>query len=551
MIPEYPSKTTGEVFNEASNKYANNEAIVFKEVRINYATFRRKVDALAKSLIRIGIKKGDKVSILISNRPEIFYSQYAIAKIGAISVFVNTRFKVHEISHILREADISAFILMDQFLNIDYWPMLNVMLPGIEEAKPGQLENDNFPFLKSIIIYSEKGRRYPGTFDFKELINFDDKAELENQLLKRELSVNSNDIATILFTSGTTGFPKGAMLTHNNILWHNAYAYPIKSKYSSNDRHMVPNPIATAGGSTAISVTDVSTGSTSVLVEKFDPSEVLKLIEVEKITVLHGVPAMYQMYLEEASIHNYRLSSLKKAFIAGDYCSSSLAERIRNEITEDLIIGYGQTEASVLICQTSLDDPYEKQINTVGKPYEGLELKICSPESRETLSIDEIGEICVRGPTVMLGYYKKPIETQHTIDKDQWLHTGDLGSLDNEGYLSIKGRIREMFITGGFNNYPLEIEQFLQSHPKVKVAKVVPIPDHKLIEVPGAIIELKEKAICTEEEIIKFCKERIANYKIPRYLKFVNEWPMIAIGKVDKLSLKNGWIQELKLKSLL
>jgi fatty-acyl-CoA synthase len=551
MKSKYPVETIGEVFNNITNKYSSNEAIVFEDKRINYAILRRKVDALAKSLIKIGVEKGDKVGILISNRPEFLYSQYAIAKIGGISVFLNTRYKSQEISYILQEADISTLISMDKFLNISFGGILGEILPEMKKAKAGQLKSDKFPFLKNIIICSKEGQSYPGTFDFQKLTKLEDDAGFEEKLLKRERSVNPDDIASILFTSGTTGIPKGAMLTHNNILWHNAYAYPIKTKYASNDRHIVPNPLATAGGATSISVTNISTGATSVLVEKFDPSQVLRLVKDEKITVLHGVPAMYQMYLEEASRHNYNLSSLKRGVIAGDYCPAQLVERIKNEIVESVYIAYGQTEASVFISQTCLDDPYEKQINTVGKPYEGLEVRICDPKNWETLLVGEIGEICVRGATVMAGYYKRPIETQQTIDKDQWLHTGDLGLLDEEGFLSMRGRIKEMFITGGFNNYPLEIERFLESYPKIKVAKVVPIPDQKFGEVPGAIIELEENAICSDEEIINYCKEKIANYKMPRHIKFVCEWPMIAIGKIDKLSLKNSWIKELKSKSLL
>jgi fatty-acyl-CoA synthase len=549
--PEYPITTIGTVFNNTTQLFPGNEAIVFNEDRIDYATFRRKVDILAKSLIKIGIKKGDKVGVLISNRPEVLYSQYAIAKIGAICVFINTRYKTYEISHILREADITAFILMDRFLNIDYWDMLTDILPEIATSNPGKLESADFPFLTTVVILNSKGAYYPGTYNFSEIFQLPDHTVLDDELKRRELSVKPNDIAMILFTSGTTGLPKGAMLTHRNILWNNANAYPIKSDYSSADRHIVPNPIATTGGSTSISVTNVSTAATSILVERFDPQQVLKLVSTEKVTVLHGVPAMYQMYLEEASATDHNLSSLRIAVTAGDYCPPSLAERIKTELTDNFIIGYGQTETCAFMTQTSLNDPYEKQITTVGKPYEGVDVKICAPHNSNELSSGDIGEICVRGPIVMLGYYNRTSETQKAIDGNNWLHTGDLGSLDNEGFLTIKGRLKELLISGGYNIYPVEVENLLQSHPKIKVAKVVPIPDKKLREVVGAILELKDDAYCSEQEIVDFCKKRIANYKVPRYFKFVKEWPLVAIGKFDKQSIKKSWVDELTSKDLL
>jgi len=551
MEKDHPPNTIGQVFNDISHRHANSEAIIYGDLRIDYITFRGHVDALARSLIKIGIRKGDKVAVLISNRPEIFYTQYALAKIGAVCVFINTRYRVNEIFFILKEAEIRAFILIDRFLKTSFWDILHDILPEIEKAKPGHIKSDRYPDLTSVVIYSVEGQRYPGAYDLVDLTNPSANTEFDEQLKIVEASVKPSDIAIISFTSGTTGQPKGAMLTHSNILWHNAYAYPQKAGYFSNDRHMVPNPIATAGGSTSISVTNIATGSATILVDKFDPRLVLSLIDKENCTILHGVPAMYQMYLDELSSGSYSLASLKTAFVAGDYCSPSLARRIRNEITENLIIGYGQTEASVMISITSPEDPYEKQLTTVGRPFEGLEVMISNPETHKKCPFGEVGEICVKGPIVMKGYFKKPQETKKAIDRDHWLHTGDLGSLDEEGFLTIKGRLREMFISGGFNIYPLEIENFLQSHSKIKVAKIVPIPDQKMGQVVGALIEVEGKAICDDKEIVDFCRKRIANYKIPHYLKFVNEWPMIAIGKVDKLSLQNDWIQELKLKSLL
>lgn len=551
LRPEYSISTIGNVFNKTTELFASNEAIVINEERITYATFRSKVDALAESLIKIGIKKGDKVAVLISNRPEVLYSQYAITKIGAICVFINTRYKTYEISHILREAEINTFVLMDRFLNINYWDMLGEILPEIEGSPPGKLLRSDFSFLKTIVVLGTEGKVYPGTYDFFDMLQSPHSNALHDELKRRELSVKPDDIAMILFTSGTTGLPKGAMLTHRNILWNNANAHPIKSNYGSRERHIVPNPIATAGGSTSISVTNVATGATSILVEKFDPQRVLELISTEKVTVLHGVPAMYQMYLEEASSGDYKLSSLRAAVTAGDYCPQVLAEEIKNRFTENLIIGYGQTETAAFISQTSLNDPYEKQIASVGKAYEGLNVKICELHNLKEFSAGHIGEVCVKGPVVMMGYYNRSSETQKAIDRDRWLHTGDMGFLDEDGYLTIKGRLKEMLISGGYNIYPVEVENFLKSHPKVKVAKVVAIPDKKMREVVGAILELQDDSICSEEEIIDFCKKRIANYKVPRYLKFVKEWPLVGIGKFDKKLMRDRWVDELKSKSLL
>lgn len=546
LRPEYPITTIGRVFNKSTEVFPDNEAIIFNEERINYSTFRMVVDALAKGLIKIGIANGHKVAVLISNRPEVLYSQYAIAKIGAVCVFMNTRYRTYEISHILKEGEIDCLILMDRFLGTNYWDMLGELIPEIERSNPGKLKSDRFPFLKKIIVVSSGGRHYPQAYNFSEVLRVGNDASYDIILRRAEIAVKPSDIAMILFTSGTTGLPKGAMLSHYNILWNNAFAYPIRSKYVSSDRHIVPNPIATAGGSTSISITNVATGATSILLEKFDPQQVLKSVDIEKVSVLHGVPAMYQMYLQEASTGKYDLRSLRVGITAGDYCSPALGEEIRSALVENLMIGYGQTETCALLSQTSMDDPYEKQISTVGKPYEGVKVKICEPHSSKELSVVDVGEVCVKGPIVMLGYYNRVSETEKALDDDRWLHTGDLGSLDGDGFLTIKGRLKEMMISGGYNIYPVEVENLLQSHPKIRVAKVVSIPDQKMVEVVGAILELEASAICDEKEIEEFCKKRVASYKVPRYFKFIEKWPLVAIGKVDKKGIRSEWLDELK-----
>jgi fatty-acyl-CoA synthase len=549
---EYSVRTWGKVLDETTSKFGEREAIVYKDERVTYKELQNKVLQLANGLLKLNIKKGDHIAIWMSNCVEWVISQFAIYNIGGVMIPINTRYKITELEYVLKQSDTSTLIMRDNFLGkIDSIGMLKSLIPELDSCKPGELESGKFPLLKNIICLSETDNTYNGIFSFNEIFE-SGKDYKEAQIKRIQDSVSPDDVCQIMYTSGTTGFPKGAMIAHRN----NLANFPMIAKDSlitEKDRLLSAAPFFSNFGCMGNTGMAVLSGACQIVMETFDPKLALELMEKEKVTFWLGIPTMYISVLEHPDFNKYDLSSFKGGMLGGAPVPVELIKGAKEKMGATVILnGYGLVEGSGVSTMCKPGDSIEHMTKTVGKPLPTCELKIADTETGETLPPGKQGEICTRdtkpGSHVMKGYYKMPEETKRTIDKDGWLHSGDLGVMDEEGYVHITGRLKEMFLTGGFNVYPAEIENFLHTHPKIKQAYVIGVPDHRLGEVCMVYIELKEGETATEEEIIEFCKGKIANIKIPRYVKFTREFPMTALGKIQKFKLREMAIKELGLE---
>jgi fatty-acyl-CoA synthase len=544
MIEE--AKTLGDLLDKASEKWPDREAIVFKKERISYRKYREKVDGLAKALLNIGIRKGDKVSVLFSNRPEWSISEYSIDKIGAMVVPINTRYKSQELEYILHHSDSTTLLMMDRFLEIDYMAMLHEICPELSRSEPGRLKSPKLPFLRNIICLSNQ--RYPGTYNFYELLDVGSELKNDEELEQAKAQVNEEDVAHIPYTSGTTGFPKGVMTTHYQYLWFNS-SFARNIGLREEDRLCVPPPFCHNFGNSQGIHTPTLCGSCSVIVEYFDSFVCLDAIERERCTFFAGTPTMYIKMLQHPDFEKFDLTSLKLGLIAAAPAPVKLICDIMDRMgIKTLIHGYGMTENSVGTTMTRPGDSPEIISTTVGKPFPGVQVKVVDPNTGEDLQSGKEGELCTKGRLIMKGYYKMPEESAKLIDRNGWFHTGDLAVIDEEGYIRITGRLKDVFMPGGLNVSPEEVENVLYSHPKIKQVSVVGVPDPVMGEVGMAFVELKEGEKASEQEIIEFCKGKMANFKVPKYVRFTNEFPMTSTGKVQRFKLRERAIQEMGLK---
>ncbi len=532
MEINWPKMTLGEVIDLAAERYPSQEAIVLKDRRITYARLKEAVDTFSENLCHIGVKRGDKVSIWMVSCPEWIIAQFAIAKLGAVMVAVNTRFKLSELEYILTQSDTSTLIMMGTFRSVDFLKMISELCPEIWIYQPNDLKCQRIPLLQNLIVTGEK--RPSAAFKFTDLLNRNFKTE-HDEWQNNSNAVQAEDIACILYTSGTFSFPKGAMIRHGSLI-ANAFQTGRCLGLSPEDRYFVMNPLFSIAGCGVGVLADFTHGSTLVLQESFQAEEALNIVKEEGCTVLRGFDTNYLLMSQVPDAKLF----LKSVRLAQVYPASPAAKKI---ITEDLGIkeidtGYGLTEASGPVCQVTLSDPPEYRCNTEGKPHKGVEVKIVDPDTGKILSPNRTGEICVRGYTVMAGYYRRPEETNKVIDTEGWLHTGDLGILNEEGYLKFRRRLKDVYKSGGFNVSCSEVEEFLRSHPKIRQACVVSIPDQKMGEVGVAFLELKKDQECSFDEVFRYCRERIANYKVPKYCHLINTWPMTGSGKVQKFVLK-------------
>jgi len=537
-------KTLGDLIDKAAVKWANREAVVFKDKRMSYGEYRETVDRMAKALLEIGIRKGDKVSVLLSNCPEWSISEYAIDKIGAVVVPVNTRFKSHELEYILKHSDSTTLIIMDKFLDINYVTMLSEVCPEVQKCEPGKLKS-SLPFLRNIIYVSKQ--QYPGSYNFYELLKLGSKLTDNGDLEKAMAQIDEEDVAHIPYTSGTTGLPKGVMTTHYQYLWFNS-SFAKNIGLTEEDRLCVPPPFCHNFGNSQGIHTPTICGSCSVIVEYFDPVICLETIEREKCTFFAGTPTMYIKMLQHPDFKKFDLTSLKSGLIAAAPAPVKLIRDIMDQMGIKILIhGYGMTENSVGTSMTRPGDSPETIANTVGKPFPGAHVKVVDPDTGEDLPIGKPGELCTKGRFIMKGYYKMPEESAKLVDKAGWFHTGDLAAIDKDGYIRITGRLKDVFMPGGLNVSPEEVENVLYTHPKIKQISITGVPDAVMGEVGIAFVELKEGEEIGEQEIIGFCKGKMANYKVPRYVRFVNEFPMTAAGKVQRFKLREQAIRELGL----
>ena len=529
-------KTIGDILDETASKYPNNDALVYVDrgLRYSYRDFKKAVDDLAKGLIKLGIKKGDHISIWAYNVPEWVILQFASAKVGAVLVTVNTYYKAHELEYLLKQSDSTTIFLVGGFKDVNYVDTLYKVVPELKESSPGSLKSEKLPFLKNVVFIGKE--HHPGMFSFDEIVDMG-KEITDEELQKRQNSLHFNDVINMQYTSGTTGFPKGVMLTHYNIV-NNAYWIGNYMGFTNKDRLCIPVPFFHCFGCVLSTLNCVVYGATMVPIEIFDPLKVLQAVEKEKCTALHGVPTMFIAELQHPDFDKFDLSSLRTGIMAGAPCPEEIMRQVMEKMhAKEITIAYGLTEASPVLTMTKRDDPIEKRVETVGKALPHIDVKIVDPETGKDLPPETPGELIARGYGIMKGYYKMPDETSKAI-RNGWLHTKDLAMMDKDGYFRILGRIDDMIIRGGENVYPREIEEFLYTNPKIKDVAIVGVPSAKYGEEVFAFIQLRNGETSTEEEIKEFCKDKISRFKIPKYIEFVDNFPMTASGKIQKFKLR-------------
>jgi fatty-acyl-CoA synthase len=529
--------TFGELLEKYATEAPDREFMVYpdRNLRFTYSQFNERVDQLAKGLLYIGVMPGDNVGIWANNVPDWLTFLFATAKIGAVLVTINTNYKSSELEYLLQDADIHTLCMVDGFRDSDYVSMIFDLVPELKNSQRGNLKSEKFPALKNVIFIGPQKHR--GMYNTSELILLGSHIdEIELEQIKENISCH--DVVNMQYTSGTTGFPKGVMLTHHNIL-NNGYAAGECMRFTHNERLLVCVPLFHCFGCVLALCAVITHGSTMVMVENFDPLMVLASVEKEKCTALYGVPTMFIAELNHPMFNMFDLSSLRTGIMAGSLCPIETMNQVMQKMhMKDIIIVYGLTETSPGMTATRTHNSPEVRATTVGFEFPNVEVKIVNPETGEECQVEEQGEICCRGYNLMKGYYKNPQATANVIDKDGFLHSGDLAVKTADGFYRITGRIKDMIIRGGENIYPREIENFIYNMPEVEAVEVVGVPSQKYGEQVGAFIKLKAGQELSEEAIQEFCRGKIARYKIPQFIFFVNEFPMTASGKIQKYKLR-------------
>ncbi|CAM2786663.1 AMP-binding protein [Flavobacterium frigoris] len=539
--------TIGEAFEDTVNRFPKNEAVVSRHqnIRYTYEQLEIRVNQCAKAFLAIDIQKGYRVGICASNCVEWLIVQIATAKIGAILVNINPSYRTYELEYALNHSGCKSIVIADKNKHTDYSEMLFELIPNLKNNTLPTFDCNEFPLLRSVISLSQTNLE--GILMWEEFIDMGIHIDY-HKLETRQRLLSFDDPINIQFTSGTTGSPKGATLSHHNIL-NNAYFTSKTQRITEKDKIVIPVPLYHCFGMVLGNLGCISQGATMIYPsETFDAEATLKAISEEKATALFGVPTMFFAELDHPDLKQYDLSSLRTGIMAGSLCPSELMRKVQTEMhLVEMEIGYGMTETSPLSTQTRHDAPFDKRVSTVGRVLPHTEIKIIHPETHQVVPIGESGELCTRGYCVMLGYWNDPIRTKESIDTAGWMHSGDLATMDEEGYINIVGRIKDMIIRGGENIYPKVIEEFLYTHDKIKEVSVFGIPDEKYGEQVCVWIQMHDKSELTASEIKEYCRGKIAHYTIPGQVKFVTEFPMTVTGKIRKVEMREAMMAELGL----
>lgn len=545
-MSDFREVTIGRLLRETAARYPRREAFVHPDfgIRQTYDEFLNSCVAVAKGFMALGVKKGDHVSVWTTNLPEWLYMQFGLSMIGAVFVTVNTNYKSHELEYIVRQSDSTTFVIMESYRDTNYVATVNEIFPELSASDAGSLSVERLPYLKNIVYIGGRDVT-PGMFRFEEVVRLGYEIS-DGELREREESLDARDVINMQYTSGTTGFPKGVMLTHYNIV-NNARMVGDVMGMTEHDRLLIHVPLFHCFGCVMSTLNSVCHGSAMVVLENFDAEKSLRAVESEQCTAINGVPTMFIAMLNHPAFGNYSMESLRTGIMAGAPCPTEVMNQVRTKMhCPEIVIAFGQTESSPVMTMTRRDDPVEIRVSTVGRLLPDIEGKIVDAETNEDLPRGVQGEIVTRSECVMKGYYKMQDATGAAIDADGWLHTGDLGIEDENGYFKVTGRIKDMIIRGGENIYPREIEEFLYLHPKVHDVHVVGVPDEKYGEQVLAAIQLKEGVSAAADEFIEFCQGKIARHKIPKYWEFVRGFPMTASGKVQKYRLREMFAEKVK-----
>ena len=540
--------TIGKFFDYAAGRYAEREAVVsiHQQVRFTYSELAERVNKLAKAFIGAGFQKGDRIGIWSPNNVQWLIIQYATAKAGLILVTINPAYRSHELAYVLRQSGCKGLILQNNLRSSNYEQMLCELCPELPNVSTGKLVSIEYEHLTTIISTTESS--VSGIYnwaDFNDLSNDSSDQDLDARLNSQDM----DDPINIQYTSGTTGFPKGATLSHHNIL-NNGYFVAATMNFDESDRLVVPVPLYHCFGMVMANLGCLTHGACAIYPsETFEPEAVLHAVQSERATALYGVPTMFIAELALPNFSEYDLKTLRTGIMAGAPCPVDTMTQVneRMHMTE-VEIAYGMTETSPVSFQTRVDSPAEKRVSTVGKVHPHVEVKIINPDTNKLCTVGEMGELCTRGYSVMLGYWENPEATSLAIDGHGWMHTGDTAVMDLDGYVNIVGRIKDMIVRGGENIYPREIEEYLIGHKDIEDVQVTGVPDEKFGEEIIAWVKLNGDSDLSEDDVKGFCKGRIAHYKVPRYIRFCKEFPMTVTGKVQKYKMREISIDELNLQ---
>ena len=540
--------TIGDYFERKVAERGDADFIVFPDrgLRWSWNQFDERVDNLAKGLLAIGMEPGDHLGIWARNVPDWLTFMFATAKIGVVLVTVNPVYKSHELAYVIKQSDMKALVIIDTFRDVDYVEIVRGLLPESQTQERGHLDSEEFPRLKNLIYMGPEKHR--GFYNVPELLILGEHT-LDSTLDAAKAGLSNTDTINMQYTSGTTGFPKGVMLTHRNIL-NNGFYIGERQKFTEADRVCLPVPFFHCFGCVLGVLAVLTHGAAMIPVESFDPVIVLAAVQKERATALYGVPTMFIAELAHPMFDLFDLTSLRTGIMAGSPCPVETMKQVIDKMhASEMTICYGLTESAPVFTQTTTDDTLERKCETVGRKHDQVEVRVVDPDTGQDCPPNTPGELLCRGYNIMKGYYGMPEATEAAVDSDGWLHSGDIGTVDEDGYYRITGRIKDMIIRGGENIYPREIEEFLYTMPGVEDAQVVGVPDAKYGEVVGAFIRLKAGADMTEGDVQEFCRARMARYKAPKYVFFVAEYPMTASGKIQKYKLRDFAKEQLGIES--